>query len=97
VTDDIEVRFDDGHLTLSCGEDAFARLRAAVIAQSDAAASLEGGSDAVRYIVVRPMVVPIESSTSRYDRVALLGCGLVGFAILFLLLVGAGTLAGWKR
>ena len=31
------------------------------------------------------------------DRLALLGCGVVGFVLLFVFVIGIGTIAGWVR
>jgi hypothetical protein len=99
VTDDIEVHFDPGRgeLSLSCGDEAFTRVRDAVVAAADLGdAAINGVPAGVRAIVV-DRVPPPRSPARLRDRLALLGCGVVGFAVLFVLVVGLGTIAGWVR
>ena len=99
MADDIEVHYDPrrGELSLSCGDKAFARVREAVISAADlGAAPIDGVPAGVRVIVVGE-VRPAKPTGRLRDRLALLGCGLVGFAVLFVLVIGLGTIAGWVR
>jgi hypothetical protein len=100
VADDIKVDFDErgGALNLLCGVEAFARLRDSVIADASLAGFADGIPDRVRYITIATRA-PTRSARQRWiqDRVALLGCGLVAFAVLFVLVVGIGTIVGWFR
>lgn len=97
--DDIEIHYDPsrGELSLSCGEEAFVRLRDAVVAAADLGrADIEGVPAGVRAIVVDQALRP-KSATRFRDGLALLGCGLVGFVVLFVLAIGIGTIVGWVR
>lgn len=99
VADDIDMHFDSrrGELSLSCSPEAFARVRDAVAAAADLnTTAIDGVPAAVRFIVVRE-VQPIKPRARFGDRLALVGCGVVTFVILFVLIVGLGTIVGWLR
>ena len=42
-------------------------------------------------------VQSVRPSARWRDRLGLLGCGVVGFVVLFVLAVGVQTIAGWMR
>jgi hypothetical protein len=95
VSDDIEVHFHPhpGQVTLTCGDEAFARLWELV---ADAAGPIDGAPASVRVVLIE-RVPPAPPRTRWRDRLGLLGCGVVGFVILFVLVTGVGTIAGWVR
>jgi hypothetical protein len=98
VADDIETQFDSrrGTLGLYCSDEAFVRVRTAVIAAAGLEqAGIEGIPDGVRTIVVH--MQPKRSRIRFSDNVALLGCALVTIVIIFVLSVGVGTIAGWLQ
>lgn len=99
MADDIEVHYDANNreLMLSCGSQAFARVRNAVIAASDVGElAIEGVPDDVVTIVIeQPHEPPIKSHTRLRDRMALLGCGLVAFGIMSVLAIGVATIVRW--
>lgn len=83
---------------LSCGDEAFMRVRDSVLLHL---AGLESDieRDGIRMIVIRreptePTARPISNLG---DRMALLGCGVVGCAVAFVMLIGLSTIAGWLR
>ena len=94
VSDDIEVHLnpDDGQVTLTCGTEAFARVWAAVVAE----AGPIGAPPAVRVVLIEQVLLP-RPLAQWQDRLALLGCGVVGFVLLFVFVIGIGTIAGWVR
>ncbi|MCY2970506.1 MAG: hypothetical protein NTZ30_07545 [Planctomycetota bacterium] len=94
VSDDIEVHCypDDGQGTLTCGTEAFARVWAAVVAE----AGPIGAPPAVRVVLIERVLLP-RPLAQWQDRLALLGCGVVGFVLLFVFVIGIGTIAGWVR
>jgi len=94
VSDDIEVHCypDDGQVTLTCGTEAFARVWAAVVAE----AGPIGAPPAVRVVLIERVLLPRPLAQWR-DPLALLGCGVVGFVLLFVFVIGIGTIAGWVR
>ena len=97
VSDDIEVHLnpDDGQVTLTCGTEAFARVWAAVVAE---AGPIDGAPPAVRVVLIERVLLPRPARwRSGQDRLALLGCGVVGFVLLFVFVIGIGTIAGWVR
>jgi hypothetical protein len=100
VADDIEIQFVPrrGVLSLSCDDEAFARIRDAVIAAANRdAAGIGGAPTEVRVIIVEanpPAVKPISLAS---DTVALLGCSLLASGLLFVFAVGVSTIAGWLR
>jgi hypothetical protein len=101
MSDDVEVHFDErfGSLRLNCSGETFARVLNAVLSEANIQAfELDGVFDAVESLEVYQSP-PATSSppTGVWDRVILIGCGMVGFVILFLLVIGLGTLAGWVR
>lgn len=95
MADDIEFHVypQQGQVTLTCGDEAFARLWRMI---ADEAGPIPGTPPTVRVILVEK-VSPQRPAKSWPDRLALLGCGLLGFLILFVLAVGVGTIAGWVR
>jgi hypothetical protein len=95
VADDIEVHCypDNGQVTLTCGAEAFARVWAAVVAE---AGPIDGAPPVVRVVLIE-RVPPARTPARWRDRLGLLGCGVVGFAVLFVLAIGVGTIAGWVR
>jgi hypothetical protein len=99
MAEGIEVHFDSGRgeLSLSCGDEAFAQVRDAVIAAAGLAeAGIDGVPAGVRVIVVDR--VPPPRSLGRFGGwLAGLGCVAVGLAVLFVLAVGVRTIAGWAR
>ncbi len=97
VSDDIEVHLnpDDGQVTLTCGTEAFARVWAAVVAE---AGPIDGAPPAVRVVLIERVLLPRPARwRSGQDPLALLGCGVVGFVLLFVFVIGIGTIAGWVR
>ncbi len=94
VSDDIEVHCypDNGQVTLTCGTEAFARVWAAVVAE----AGPIGAPPAVRVVLIEKVLLP-RPLAQWQDRLALLGCGVVGFVLLFVFVIGIGTIAGWVR
>jgi len=94
VSNDIEVHLnpDAGQVTLTCGTEAFARVRAAVVAE----AGPIGAPPAVRVVLIEQVLLP-RPLAQWQDRLALLGCGVVGFVLLFVFVIGIGTIAGWVR
>lgn len=95
MADDIEVHCypDDGQVTLTCGSGAFARVWAAVVAE---AGPIAGAPAVVRVLLVERVTPPRPPARWR-DRLGLLGCGVVGFVLLFVFVTGVGTIAGWVR
>lgn len=95
MADDIEFHVypQQGQVTLTCGDEAFARLWRMI---SDEAGPIPGAPPAVRVILVEK-VPPPRPATPWRDRLVLLGCGLLGFVILSVLAVGVGTIADWVR
>jgi len=94
VSNDIEVHFypDYGQVTLTCGTKAFARVWAAVVAE----AGPIDAPPAVRVVLIERVLLP-RPLAQWQDRLALLGCGVVGFVLLFVFVIGIGTIAGWVR
>ena len=94
VSDDIEVHLnpDHGQVTLTCGTEAFARVWAAVVAE----AGPIGAPPAVRVVLIEKVLLP-RPLAQWQDRPGLLGCGVVGFVLLFVFVIGIGTIAGWVR
>lgn len=98
MADDIEIHYDSqrGDLTLTCGDEAFARLRDIVVAEAQLTGMLEVEGGEVQRIEIE--VWPPTRTTSRsVDSTALLVWGLLGFAVLFIAIVGLVTIAGWFK
>jgi hypothetical protein len=98
VADDIEIHYHAGHgvLSLSCGDEAFARVRDAVIAAADLGGAIEGVPVGVRAIMV-DQIRPAKPVSKLSDRLALCGCALVTVVVGTVLAVGLGTIVGWLR
>ena len=96
VRDDIEVHYDQksGSLVLSCGTEAFAVLAALVIAEIGGTEVAFNSPESLRWIEISTMPSPHRPSYLR-DRLAMMGCALVGFVVFFVLAVGVMTIAGW--
>jgi hypothetical protein len=98
VGDDIEVHYDSkpGEVFLSCGSEAFARLREAVLVEAQVAEVVDSPVTNVRLIEI--VAAPSLRPPKRWhDRLALLGCGLAGFVIMFVFIAGIGTIVSWFR
>jgi hypothetical protein len=96
VSDDIEVHYNPrrGDLSLSCGQEAFARLRDAVVAEAGIAVVIAEQPGAVKRIDIQaepPAAVPVRLR----DRIALLGCTVIVLAIVFVMAVGVATIVRW--
>ena len=85
-----------GSLTLSCGDEAFARIRSAVVEAAGEGVRIEGQPDEVRVIPVAKIPPPRPPARFR-DKLPMVGCALVGLAFLFVLVVGVRAIAGWAR
>ena len=99
MADDIEVHYvaTCGALSLTCGDDAFLRVRDAIIAAAGLdEMAIDGVPAGVRTIAVNRVQTP-PVVNRRADRVALLGCAVIGFAVLFVLIVGVQTIVKWMR
>jgi hypothetical protein len=99
VADDIEVHYNagSGELSLACGDEAFAQVRDAIIVAAGLEdMGIEGVPAGVKMVVVEKVKERKAESRLR-DRLALLGCGLVGFALLITLAIGVGRIVGWMR
>lgn len=90
-----EVRFhlDQGLVKLTCGDVAFDRLCVMIM---DTAGPIDGATVAVRCIQIE-RVPPPPPPFRWWHPLPMLGCAVVGFVILFVLVAGIGTLAGWVR
>lgn len=98
MADDIEIQFNSqrGHLYIWCKDEAFARICNAVISETGVVDALNGNINCVQSIEIT--VMPVTPFRPRLrDRMALLGCGLAAFVILFVLIIGVFTIAGWLR
>lgn len=88
----IEVHFEPkrGYLELSCGSEAFARLRDALVEASEFEVPIDG----IRLIVVEE-IPRIQPAGRLRDRLALVGCGILATAVVFVFAVGVATIASW--
>ncbi len=91
VAGDIEWHLRQGVVELTCGEEAFARLWAAV---GDAAGPAVAPVGAVDVVVLR-RARPAPPPTPWQDRLALVGCGTATLVVLLLLGAGAHTVSSW--
>ncbi len=82
-----------GDLTLICNAESFHRLRALVLAAAGYASAVDGVEAVL--IVERPLTTP--RSVRLRDPIALIGCGMVGFVFLFVLVAGVWAIVGWMR
>ncbi len=89
---DIKIRSypERGQVIVTCGAESFARIWAAVAAELG---PIEGGPPVVRAIMLEKQLPPRQDPW--FAPFALLGCGLIGFVILFVMYVGVQTIAGW--
>jgi hypothetical protein len=96
MADEIEIHFDParGDLTLTCGEVGFDRLRRAVCAEAGFEEICGHATDCVQQIdIVSPPLVP---KGGRFGQaVVLLGCTVVGAALLFVFGVGVVAVVRW--
>jgi hypothetical protein len=98
VADDIEIHLEpkQGAWCLACGDEAFARLRDAVV-EAVGSPDLFGDFPAE----VRDIAIHKVQSTPPSSRLvggfAFIGCACVGFLILFVMVVGVATIVGWLR
>jgi hypothetical protein len=95
----IEVHFDAKHgaLYLACSEKSFARLRDVVVEEAGVSEIIgEFARAEVRDIAVHK-IRSAAKPTQLGDSFALIGCALVGFAVLFVIVVGVATIVGWFR
>jgi hypothetical protein len=98
VENNIETRYDPrrGQLFLWCGDQAFARLRDAVISETGVAQAIRGPATGVLFIEISVARAAHPPSRLR-DRVTLLGCALVSFLLLFIFFAGVATIVGWLK
>jgi hypothetical protein len=98
VADDIQAHFHPkrGALLLACRDDAFVRLRDAIVEEAGLSGTIEGVPDNVHEIQIAKVQL-IPSPAGLRDKLALVGCALIGFAVLFVLVAGIATIAGWFR
>jgi hypothetical protein len=95
VADDIEVHFEpkQGALYLACGDEAFARLRDAVV--EEAGSEIIGDFPTeIRDIAIHK-VQSAPTSSRLVGSFAFIGCAIVGFVILSVLMIGVGTIIKW--
>lgn len=95
MDDDIEIHFDEkrGHLTLTCGDDAFARIREDVCAEAGIG-EFPGLSPAgIRYIEIESVVEAPQGG--RGQVLVWVGCTMISGALLFVLSVGVATVFRW--
>ncbi len=91
----IVAEFGRGMLHLSCDDAAFAQLRKLIIGQTKLRDDSEFDETSVEQVLIgRRHVLPEEQRGLR-DRIALVGCGLVGFVLLSIFFAGVATIVGW--
>ena len=102
MADDIEVIYDQrsGYLSLSCNAEGFARLRDLVASQPTVTEMITGPVSTIQVIEITEKMAARPFATIP-DRVALWGCGLMcgllGFVLMFIFVIGVGTIIGWMR
>ncbi len=96
VPGDIEIHRTNAELCISCGDETFARLRNAVIKEACLAEETSGPFADLWQITIAKRQPHVQPSRLR-DRIGLLGCAIVGFAILFVFVAGVAAIAGWFR
>jgi len=98
VGTDIEVHHEPGRgqVYLRCAPETFTRLRDLLLAEAGVADT--GGRLANRMVIVEILASPVAPPPMRRrDKWPLLGCGVVGCAVLFVFATGVATIAGWVR
>jgi hypothetical protein len=97
VANDIEVHFDPvrGYLSLSCGCEAFVRLRDAVCAEGAVQDIVRASGAEVREIEIALVPAVTERVGRLRSGLFLLGCSLAGFAVVFVFVTGVVTIARW--
>jgi hypothetical protein len=82
-----------GELTLICNRESFLRLRDLVLPAAGCTIAVE---DLNALVVIERRVDTLPPNRFRY-LVGLIGCGLVGFVVLFVLTAGAWAIVGLMR
>jgi hypothetical protein len=82
-----------GELMLICNRESFQRLRDLVLAAAGCTSAIE---DLNALVVIERRVGAPKPSRFRY-LVGLIGCGIAGFVVLFVLIAGVRAIVGWMR
>jgi hypothetical protein len=82
-----------GELTLICNRESFQRLRDLVLAAAGCTSAIE---DLNALVVIERVAGAPKPSRFRY-LVGLIGCGMVGFVVLFVFTAGVWAIVGWMR
>jgi hypothetical protein len=84
-----------GYLYLAFRKDEFARIRDLLIAEAEVAQFVNEQPELVYSIEIT--VIPEKKPSFRMrDRIALLGCGLIGCIAIFVWIVGVTTIMRWS-
>jgi hypothetical protein len=78
-------------LTLTCDRESFRRLRELLLAD----VGWTNSADRFHVIVIEHGLGTRKTSNWARDRIALIGCAAVAFALLFTLSIGVMTIIGW--
>ena len=99
MDDEVEVQWHADHnwLQLRCESEAYSRLVQTVVDQVQLPQEVARSEIHVIEISDRNCTVDTSTPQGWRDRVALLGCALVGFLLCFAMLAGIATIAGWIR
>jgi hypothetical protein len=99
MADNIDVHFEPptGRLFLSCGDEAFARIRDAVCAEAAVGRIVAESSVPVRYIEIEAVPPDGERIGPVRSALFLLGCALVVCAMLFVFITGLSAIVSWFR
>jgi hypothetical protein len=96
--DSIEVHYNERsqHLELACGPAAFRRILDFLRKESSLDEIVDVPSDSLKWIGITNAnaVVERRERARLRDRFALLGCGLVGFVVLFVFVMGVLAIVG---
>lgn len=98
MADDIEVHYDPnrGELSLSCGDESFARIRDAIVAAAALdETALDGTPAGIRTIVVDQFQAAKNATRLRVWLASVFV--VLGLAVLLTLAVGLWTIIGWFR
>jgi hypothetical protein len=97
MEDCLKVHYDPRHrcLELACGADEFARLRDLLIAEARVGQLTQGQLASLRSIELVVEFSPVGSRVR--EHAVMLGCGLIGAAVAFVMMVGVSTVIGWFR
>jgi hypothetical protein len=94
-----EIAAELAHKTLwvRCGDMAFARLSRAILSEARMAGTDENAVHEM--VLVKASAHPVRKPSSRLrDRLWLVGCGIVAFAVIFVLATGVMTIYHqWPR